>query len=120
LLDYVSSARYEVRDAVPVGRMPLRTDVVLIRRGEGDVPEHLARELHAIHQRHNLWALIEADAVSGPGEPVLTHFSRRFLRDRERTMNQFMIQHTDTSVMEDIEQTLRAYVLETATPDEWE
>jgi hypothetical protein len=59
LLDHVLSARYEVRDEVPIGRMPLRIDIVLIRRENGEIPEHLARELRLIAERLNQWTLVE-------------------------------------------------------------
>jgi hypothetical protein len=121
LLQHELSGAYDVREEVPVGKVPLRLDVVLIRRGD---------------QQFATW-LIETDGLAGPGEPILTLFSRVFLRNRQHIMNQlraagfhgllyyvlqqieqfraagepFMIQNKDLEVMDEVEKDLRAAVL---------
>jgi hypothetical protein len=217
MLRYVLDEGYEVRDEELIGQLPMRLDVVLIRREAGQVPVRKARELQAIFERLNHWTLIElkgptdvlerrdfdflvgcahhycsqhatgihsreltliyvatganeafwqavdyrncthtkesegvhrieglsfeawlieTDPVSGAGEPVLTLFSRVFLRDRRRIMeelmdsgsldvvafmsqqiqqfklqgDQFMIQHAGTKVMHALEDDVRAFM----------
>jgi hypothetical protein len=45
LLQHELSGAYDVRDEVPVGKVPLRLDVVLIRRGQQQLPADAARKL---------------------------------------------------------------------------
>jgi hypothetical protein len=218
LLQHELSGAYDVREEVPVGKVPLRLDVVLIRRGDQQLPADAARNLAALVQRLNRftlvefkspsdvlehgdfdyllgcahlfraqqadpisstelslivlapaitralrrdvqashWSLeqeepgihriqgplfatwlIETDGLAGPGEPILTLFSRVFLRNRQHIMNQlraagfhgllyyvlqqieqfraagepFMIQNKDLEVMDEVEKDLRAAVL---------
>jgi hypothetical protein len=59
LLDHVLSASYEIRDEVPIGKLPLRIDIVLIRREDGRIPEHLTQELRTVAERLNQWTLVE-------------------------------------------------------------
>ncbi|MGH7200742.1 MAG: hypothetical protein ACREJB_09070 [Planctomycetaceae bacterium] len=50
---------YDVLDEVSVGTMPLRADIVLIRREQGDLSETARRELAALVQHLNRWTLVE-------------------------------------------------------------
>jgi hypothetical protein len=225
LLQHELSGAYDVREEVPIGKVPLRLDVVLIRRGEHELSAEAARKLAALVQRlnrftlvefkapsdaleqgdfdyllgcahlfraqqgdripntdlslillaptitnafrrdvqANQWTLeqeedgvyrilgslfatwlIETDSRAGPGEPILTLFSRVFLRDRQHIMEQlsaagfqgllyytlqqiqqfrtageqFMIQHKDVEVMNEVAEDLRAAVLETIPPEQ--
>lgn len=62
VLDFELHDAYEVRGEVPVGLMPLRVDIVLIRRQEGQLPESAERDLSAIVQRLNRFTLLEFKA----------------------------------------------------------
>jgi hypothetical protein len=59
LLEYALSPAYEVRDEVSVGTLPLRADIVLVRREQAEVPELARRSLPALVERLNRWTLIE-------------------------------------------------------------
>src|SRR5262245_5774838 len=59
LLEWVLRDSCEVRDEVNVGRLPLRLDVVLIRRLGIDLPEAAFRNLPSISRRLNAYTLIE-------------------------------------------------------------
>jgi hypothetical protein len=59
LLDHVLSPAFEVRDEVNVGTLPLRADIVLIRRGESEVPDTARKSFRALSERLNRWTLIE-------------------------------------------------------------
>ncbi|MGH7201733.1 MAG: hypothetical protein ACREJB_14085 [Planctomycetaceae bacterium] len=69
LLEWLLRDAYEVRDEVSVGTVPLRADIVLIRREEGELSADARRELHALVERLNRWSLIEfkspVDALEG-------------------------------------------------------
>ena len=45
LLNHLMATAYEVRDEVLVGRMPLRVDIVLIRREQGQLSAAAGRDL---------------------------------------------------------------------------
>lgn len=59
LLEWLLRDSCEVRDEVTVGRMPLRLDILLIRRLEIELPELALRDLPAICRRLNTFTLIE-------------------------------------------------------------
>jgi hypothetical protein len=69
LLDMELRGAYEVRDEVNVGVMPLRVDIVLIRRRDGRLPESAARELSALVKCLNQFTLIE---FKGPTDSLET------------------------------------------------
>lgn len=48
LLDYELASAYTVRDEVLVGKLPLRVDILLIRREEGQLTEASRRDLSAL------------------------------------------------------------------------
>jgi len=78
LLDLVLHVAYEVKGEVPVGTMPLRVDIVLIRRLRGRLPKSAARELAALLPRLNRHTLIEfkgpTDALRrGDMDALLAH-----------------------------------------------
>ncbi|MGH7127644.1 MAG: hypothetical protein ACREIV_03680, partial [Planctomycetaceae bacterium] len=50
---------YEVREEVNVGAVPLRVDIMLIRREGGELPESARGDLPALADRLNRWTLIE-------------------------------------------------------------
>ena len=88
--------------------------------------------------------MIETDVVSGPDEPILTLFSRVFLRDRRRIIDrmkqaghdrllqyviqqlsqfrsagkEFTMQHADTETMDATFEELRAQIIKEAPPEE--
>jgi hypothetical protein len=64
LLQHELSGAYDVREEVPVGKVPLRLDVVLIRRGQQQLPAEAARKLAALVQRLNRFTLVEFKAPS--------------------------------------------------------
>jgi len=59
LLEWLLRDSCEVRDEITVGRMPLRLDILLIRRLEVELPEMALRDLPAICRRLNNFTLIE-------------------------------------------------------------
>ena len=59
LLEWVLRDSCEVCDEVNVGRLPLRLDIVLIRRLDKEIPDHARKTLAAISQRLNAYTLIE-------------------------------------------------------------
>jgi len=59
LLDMELHGAYEVRDEVNVGKMPLRVDIVLIRRQDGQLPESASRDLFALVKLLNRFTLVE-------------------------------------------------------------
>jgi hypothetical protein len=59
ILKWVLGDAYDVDDEVQVGRMPMRLDVVLLRRLGGELPEAARRELRALSARLNQFTLVE-------------------------------------------------------------
>ncbi len=59
MLDYTLGSAYSVREEVSVGKMPLRVDVLLIRREEGRLTEAQAAEISALLPLLNWFTLIE-------------------------------------------------------------
>jgi hypothetical protein len=59
LLEHELSPAFEIRDEVSVGTLPLRADIVLVRRGEAEIPDSARRSLRALAERLNRWTLIE-------------------------------------------------------------
>lgn len=64
MIDWTLEGAYEVRGEVNVGRMPLRVDIVLIKRGDGNLPELARRQLPAVAERLNRYTLIEFKSPS--------------------------------------------------------
>jgi len=59
LLDHVLATAYTVLDEVLVGKMPLRVDILLIRREEGQLSEEGQRDLSVLVPLLNRFTLIE-------------------------------------------------------------
>ena len=59
LLEHELAPAFEVRDEVSVGTLPLRADIVLVRRGEAEIPDSARRSFRVLAQRLNRWTLIE-------------------------------------------------------------
>jgi hypothetical protein len=59
LLEHSLSPGFEVRDEVSVGTLPLRADIVLIRREQSDLLEAARSQIPALLRRLNRWTLIE-------------------------------------------------------------
>ena len=59
MLEWLLQDSCEVQDEVTVGRMPLRLDILLIRRLDVRLPEAALRDLSAICRRLNAYTLIE-------------------------------------------------------------
>jgi hypothetical protein len=64
LLDYELATAYAVRDEVLVGKLPLRVDILLIRRESGELPETSRRDLGVLLPLLNRFTLIEFKEVS--------------------------------------------------------
>jgi hypothetical protein len=64
LLQHELSGAYDVREEVPVGKVPLRLDVVLIRRGQQQLSADAARKLAALVRRLNRFTLVEFKSPS--------------------------------------------------------
>ena len=62
LLEWLLRDSCEVRSEVNVGQMPLRLDILLIRRLESSIPAAAMRDLNAICRRLNAYTLIEFKA----------------------------------------------------------
>ncbi|MGH7202121.1 MAG: hypothetical protein ACREJB_16065, partial [Planctomycetaceae bacterium] len=225
LLEWRLGGAYEVHDEVSVGTIPLRADIVLLRRESGELSAEAREELAALIELLNLWTLIEfkgptdalergdldrlfgiahlfcsqqaepidaadlsliilapaltqpfledlarrrlsieeqrpgvhrvespmfttwiieTDRITGPGEPILTLFSRVFLRERRRIMEElstggheivlqyvmqqvqqfhtlgegFAMQHTETQQMDRLLQEYRKKFLEQLSSEE--
>ncbi len=69
LLDYELAAAYAVWDEVLVGRLPLRVDILLIRRQEGELPETSRRDLSVLVPLLNRFTLIEFKGPTDTLEP---------------------------------------------------
>jgi hypothetical protein len=59
LLDYELATAYAVRDEVLVGKLPLRVDILLIRRATGQLSEASRRDLSVLVPLLNRFTLIE-------------------------------------------------------------
>jgi hypothetical protein len=59
LLDFALSSAYTVVPEVHVGKMPLRVDILLVRREGGELPEAKRREVPALLPLLNRFTLIE-------------------------------------------------------------
>jgi len=59
LLDHLLATAYTVLDEVPVGRMPLRVDIVLIRREQGQLSAAAAHDLGVLVPLLNRFTLVE-------------------------------------------------------------
>lgn len=59
ILDWRIGDAYDVRDEVNVGELPLRADIVLIRRESGETTELARRDLGVLIAHMNQWTLIE-------------------------------------------------------------
>ncbi len=59
LLDFALASAFTVLDEVLVGKMPLRVDILLVRREEGQLSEASRRELSALVPLLNRFTLIE-------------------------------------------------------------
>jgi hypothetical protein len=62
LLRYELDSAYSVSEEVPVGKMPLRVDILLVRREEGALSEAAQRDLSALVPLLNRYTLIEFKA----------------------------------------------------------
>ena len=69
LLDHVLATAYTVRDEVLVGKLPLRVDILLIRREVGQLSEASRRELSVLVPLLNRFTLIEFKGPSDALEP---------------------------------------------------
>ena len=69
LLDYELATAYTVRDEVLVGKLPLRVDILLIRREAGELPEASRRDLSVLLPLLNRFTLIEFKGPTDALEP---------------------------------------------------
>ena len=69
LLDYELATAYAVRDEVLVGKLPLRVDILLIRREAGELPEASRRNLSVLLPLLNRFTLIEFKGPTDALEP---------------------------------------------------
>ena len=90
LLEWALRDSCEVRDEVSVGRMPLRLDIVLVRRLESPIPEAAFQSLSAISRRLNAYTLIEfkspTDALEYGDWNKLAGCAHLFLAQLGRTL----------------------------------
>jgi hypothetical protein len=68
-LDYELATAYAVRDEVLVGKLPLRVDILLIRRESGQLPETSRRDLAVLLPLLNRFTLIEFKGPTDTLEP---------------------------------------------------
>src|SRR5208337_2432259 len=59
MLDFVLASAFKVEEEVLVGKMPLRVDILLVRREAGQLSEAARRELSALVPLLNRFTLIE-------------------------------------------------------------
>lgn len=69
LLDYELATAYAVRDEVLVGKLPLRVDILLIRRQAGQLPETSRRDLSVLLPLLNRFTLLEFKGPTDTLEP---------------------------------------------------
>ena len=69
LLDHVLATAYTVRDEVLVGKLPLRVDILLIRREAGQLSEASRRDLSVLVPLLNRFTLIEFKGPTDALEP---------------------------------------------------
>jgi hypothetical protein len=69
LLDHELASAYSVLDEVLVGKLPLRVDILLIRRETGQLPEASRRDLSALLPLLNRFTLIEFKGPTDALEP---------------------------------------------------
>ena len=64
LMDHLLSTAYTVQEEVSIGILPLRVDILLIRREDGQLPEAARRELSVLLPLLNKYTLVEFKAPS--------------------------------------------------------
>jgi len=69
LLNHVMETAYTVQEEVLVGKMPLRVDILLIRRDDGELSEASRRDLSALVPLLNRFTLIEFKGPTDALEP---------------------------------------------------
>ena len=69
LFDHALASAYTVRDKVLVGKLPLRVDILLIRREAGELAEASRRDLSALIPLLNRFTLIEFKGPTDALEP---------------------------------------------------
>ncbi len=69
MLNHLMATAYEVRDEELVGRMPLRVDIVLIRREQGQLSASAVRDLGVLVPLLNQWTLVEFKGPTDTLEP---------------------------------------------------
>ena len=69
LLDHELATAYSVREEVLVGKMPLRVDILLVRREAGQLPETTRRDLSVLLPLLNRFTLIEFKGPTDSLEP---------------------------------------------------
>ena len=67
-MDHVLARAYTVQDEVLVGRSPLRVDILLIRREDGELSEASRRNLSVLVPLFNRFTLIE---FKGPTDTLV-------------------------------------------------
>jgi hypothetical protein len=97
VLNYELSNAYDVQDELPVGQMPLRVDILLIRRASGQVSSKARRDLSVLLPLLNQFTLVEfkaptdrlrrGDLAKLLGCSLLWHSQ---LQDRERIIERLM------------------------------
>jgi hypothetical protein len=69
LLDFELAAAYKVKEEVLVGKLPLRVDIVLIRRESGQLPEANRRDLSVLLPLFRRFTLVEFKAPTDALQP---------------------------------------------------
>jgi len=69
LLDFELATAYAVRDEVLVGKLPLRVDILLIRREAGELSKTSRRDLSVLVPLLNRFTLIEFKGPTDTLEP---------------------------------------------------
>jgi hypothetical protein len=69
LLNHLMARAYEVRDEELVGRMPLRVDILLIRREQGQLSDAAVRDLDVLVPLLNRFTLVEFKGPTDALEP---------------------------------------------------
>jgi hypothetical protein len=69
LLDFELAAAYKVQEEVLVGKLPLRVDIVLIRRESGQLPEANRRDLSVLLPLFRRFTLLEFKAPTDALQP---------------------------------------------------
>lgn len=118
LLDYVLATGYSVFEEVLVGKLPLRVDILLIRRLGGQLSEAAQRDLSALvshvflDERQRIM-----EELNRTGHSALLCYVLQQVRQFRKLGEDFAMQHKDSEYLGQLDEELETAVLETIPPE---